>query len=51
MADQGRSPSNRSTTAKGLKVRKTKTKNPLSNQVLRGVYKVNEGGYESCIAV
>jgi hypothetical protein len=28
MADQGGSPSNRSTTAKGLKVRKTKTKNP-----------------------
>ena len=31
-------------------MRKAK-KNPLSKQVLRGVYKVNEGGYESCIAV
>jgi len=50
MAGQGGSPSNRSTTAKGLKVRKTKTKNPLSKQVLRG-YKVNKGGYESCVIV
>jgi hypothetical protein len=50
MADQGRSPSNRSTTAKGLKVRRTKAKNPLSNSVLRG-YKVNKGGYESCVIV
>lgn len=48
MADQGKSPSNRSTTAKGLKVRKTKTKNPLSKQVLRGD-KVKEEGYESCV--
>ncbi|MFH1934194.1 MAG: hypothetical protein ABIN18_21795 [Pseudomonadota bacterium] len=29
-------------------MRKAK-KNPLSKQVLRGVYKVNEGGYEFCI--
>jgi hypothetical protein len=30
------------------RVKSEKNKNPLSNSVLRG-YKVNKGGYESCV--
>jgi hypothetical protein len=37
MADQGRSPCNRSTTAKGLKVRKTKTKKPPEQTSAQGL--------------